>query len=59
MVLIYGAGGDGKSMSAWTLAKHVATGAPFVVRGKHVPVQQGPVLLLNGDQPLVQLQGTA
>ncbi len=56
VVLIYGAGGDGKSMSAWTLAKHVATGAPFVVRGKHVPVQQGPVLLLNGDQPLVQLK---
>ena len=56
VVLIYGAGGDGKSMSAWTLAKHVATGKPFVVRGRHVPVQQGPVLLLNGDQPLVQLK---
>jgi hypothetical protein len=56
VVLIYGAGGDGKSMTAWTLAKHVATGQPFVIRGKHVPVQQGPVLLLNGDQPLVQMQ---
>lgn len=56
VVLVYGAGGDGKSMTAWTLAKHVATGKPFVVRGKHVPVQQGAVLLLNGDQPLVQLQ---
>ena len=56
VVLIYGAGGDGKSMSAWTLAKHVATGAPFIVRGKPVPVQKGPVLLLNGDQPLVQLK---
>jgi hypothetical protein len=56
VVLLYGAGGDGKSMSAWTVAKHVALGLPFVVRGKHVPVQQGPVLLLNGDQPLVQLQ---
>jgi len=56
VVLIYGAGGDGKSMSAWTLAKHIATGAPFVVRGRHVPVQQGPVLLLNGDQPLIQLK---
>ncbi len=56
VVLIYGAGGDGKSMSAWALAKHVATGAPFIVRGKHVPVQQGKVLLLNGDQPLVQLK---
>lgn len=56
VVLIYGAGGDGKSVTAWTVAKHVAMGLPFVVRGKHVPVQQGPVLLLNGDQPLVQLQ---
>ncbi|MEL0119084.1 MAG: AAA family ATPase, partial [Opitutae bacterium] len=56
VVLIYGAGGDGKSMSAWTLAKHVASGTPVVVRGKHVPVQKGPVLLLNGDQPLVQLK---
>lgn len=56
VVLIYGAGGDGKSMSAWTLAKHIATGAPFVVRGKHVPVRRGPVLLLNGDQPLIQLK---
>jgi len=56
VVLIYGAGGDGKSMSAWTIAKHVATGKPFVIRGKEVPVEQGHVLLLNGDQPLVQLQ---
>jgi len=56
VVLLYGAGGDGKSMSAWTLAKHIATGQPFVVRGKRVPVEQGPVLLLNGDQSLVQLQ---
>ena len=56
VVLVYGAGGDGKSMAAWTLAKHVATGEPFVIRGKPVPVQQGAVLLLNGDQPLVQLQ---
>ncbi|MFZ9095540.1 MAG: AAA family ATPase [bacterium] len=56
VVLIYGAGGDGKSMSAWTLAKHIATGQPFVVRGKHMPVKQGPVLLLNGDQPLIQLK---
>ena len=56
VVLIYGAGGDGKSMSAWALAKHIATGKPFVVRGNHVPVRQGPVVLLNGDQPLVQLK---
>ena len=56
VVLIYGAGGDGKSMSAWALAKHVATGKPFLVRGNHMPVQQGPVLLLNGDQPLLQIK---
>jgi hypothetical protein len=56
VVLIYGAGGDGKSMSAWALAKHIATGNPFLVRGQHVPVQKGPVLLLNGDQPLSQLK---
>ena len=56
VVLIYGSGGDGKSMAAWTLAKHVATGAPFVVRGQLMPVEKGPVLLLNGDQPLVQLK---
>jgi len=29
---------------------------PFKVRDRLVPVQQGPVLLLNGDQPLVQLK---
>ncbi len=40
VVLIYGAGGDGKSMSAWTIAKHIATGAPFIVRGKDVPVRK-------------------
>ena len=28
-VLLFGSGGDGKSMSAWSLAKHVATGSPF------------------------------
>jgi len=56
VVLIYGAGGDGKSMSAWAIAKHIATGQPFIVRGKPVPVKKGPVLLLNGDQPLIQLK---
>ena len=29
VVLIYGAGGDGKSMSAWVFAKHIATGKPL------------------------------
>ena len=56
VVLIYGKGGDGKSMSAWTLAKHVVEGSPFLVRGSLVPVERGPVLLLNGDQPLTQLK---
>lgn len=56
VVLVYGAGGDGKSMSCWTLARHVLEGLPFVVRGKPVPVQQGGVVILNGDQPLSDLQ---
>ena len=55
-VLLFGSGGDGKSMSAWSLAKHVATGSPFLVRGKYMPVEKGPVLLLNGDQSMVQLK---
>ena len=46
VVLVYGAGGDGKSMCAWALAKHIVTGSPFVVRGKHVPIKKGPVLIL-------------
>ena len=56
VILIYGAGGDGKSTAAWALAKHIATGQPFKVRGADVPIKQGPVLLLNGDQPLIQLK---
>ena len=55
-VMVHGAGGDGKSMSAWTIAKHVARGIPFSVRGDLVPVQAGPVLILNGDQSEVQVQ---
>ena len=55
-VMVHGAGGDGKSMSAWTIAKHVARGLPFSVRGDLVPVQQGSVLILNGDQSEVQVQ---
>jgi len=55
-VMIHGAGGDGKSVSAWTLAKHVARGLPFQVRGDLVPVEKGSVLILNGDQSEVQVQ---
>ena len=55
VVIVYGAGGDGKSMALWTLAKHVVEGTPFVVRGKPVPVQQGGVVILNGDQPIADL----
>jgi len=56
VVMIHGAGGDGKSMTAWTLAKHVARGLPFSIRGADVPVQQGKVLILNGDQSEVQVK---
>ena len=55
-VMVHGAGGDGKSMSAWTIAKHVARGLPFNVRGDLVPVKKGSVLILNGDQSEVQVQ---
>ena len=55
-VLIYGAGGDGKSSAAWTIAKHVATGDPFKVKGQGEAVNKGPVLILNGDQPMIQMQ---
>lgn len=56
VVLMYGSGGDGKSMSAWTLGRHVLEGLPFMIRGRPVPVQQGDVVILNGDQPLSDLQ---
>jgi len=55
-VMIHGAGGDGKSMAAWTLAKHIARGIPFSVRGDLVPVEAGRVLIINGDQSEVQIQ---
>jgi len=55
-VMIHGQGGDGKSMAAWTIAKHIARGIPFKIRGQEVPVKQGPVLVLNGDQNSVQVQ---
>ena len=56
VVLIYGAGGDGKSMSAWAIAKKIVTGDSFEVRGANVPVKKGKVLILNGDQPLMQIK---
>ena len=55
-VMIHGSWGDGKSMSAWTIAKHVARGIPFSVRGDLVPVEAGPVLIFNVDQSEVQVQ---
>lgn len=55
-VMVHGAGGDGKSMAAWTIAKHVARGIPFSVRNDLVPVEAGSVLILNGDQSEVQVQ---
>jgi hypothetical protein len=56
VVMIHGAGGDGKSMTAWTIAKHIARGLPFSIRGNSVPVQKGNVLILNGDQSEVQIK---
>ena len=49
-VLIHGRGGCGKTMAVMTLAKHIARGIPFSVRGAEVPVEKGKVLWLNGDQ---------
>jgi hypothetical protein len=49
-LLLHGRGGCGKTMAALTLAKHVSRGIPFSVRGAEVPVEQGTVLWLNGDQ---------
>ena len=56
VILLYGSGGDGKSMTTWTLAKHIATGSPFLVKDKLMPVEKGPVLILNGDQSRIQLK---
>jgi hypothetical protein len=49
-VLMHGRGGCGKTMAILTLAKHIARGIPFSVQGQDVPVEQGTVLWLNGDQ---------
>ena len=54
--LLYGAGGDGKSMAAWALAKHISLGLPFEVQNNVVPIKKGKVLILNADQPKVQLR---
>ena len=54
--LLYGAGGDGKSMAAWALAKHISLGIPFEVQNNIVPIQKGKVFILNADQPKVQLR---
>jgi hypothetical protein len=43
-------------MSAWAIAKKIVTGESFEVRGANVPVKQGKVLILNGDQPLMQIK---
>jgi hypothetical protein len=47
---MHGRGGCGKTMAVLTLAKHIARGIPFSVQGEEVPVEQGTVLWLNGDQ---------
>ena len=56
VLLLYGAGGDGKSMAAWALAKHISLGFPFEVQNNVVPIKKGKVLILNADQPKVQLR---
>ena len=56
VLLLYGAGGDGKSMAAWALAKHISLGIPFEVQNNVVPIKKGKVLILNADQPKVQLR---
>ncbi len=56
VLLLYGAGGDGKSMAAWALAKHISLGEPFEVQNNVVPIKKGKVLILNADQPKVQLR---
>ncbi len=49
-VLFHGRGGCGKSQAAMALARHIAKGEPFKVRGTLMPVTQGKVLWCNGDQ---------
>ena len=43
-------------MAAWALAKHISEGIPFMVQNNTVPIKQGKVLILNSDQPEVQLR---
>ena len=43
-------------MAAWALAKHISLGLPFEVQNNVVPIKKGKVLILNADQPKVQLR---
>ena len=49
-MLFHGRGGSGKTMTAMHIAIHVARGRNYMIKGREVPVQQGRVLWLNGDQ---------
>ena len=49
-MLFHGLGGCGKTMTAMHIARHVARGLPYTIKGREVPVKQGRVLWLNGDQ---------
>ena len=49
-MLFHGRGGSGKTMTAMHIAMHVARGIPYKIKGRDVPVTQGRVLWLNGDQ---------
>jgi hypothetical protein len=57
--LMYGKFGAGKSSTALMLAKAVAQGGSFSMRGQEVPVKHGKVMILNGDQPLTTLDEQA
>ena len=59
VVLIYGAGGDGKSMSAWALAKHIATGKAFRRPWKSRSSEKGSCCSAEWRSASCSAQGTA
>lgn len=50
VTLLYGDYGSGKSTTCWALARTIAEGRPFKLEGRSVPVEEGNVLIFNGDQ---------
>ncbi len=52
VTIVYGEGGHGKSSFMWGLMKHISDGNSLMLaKEQPVPVKQGTVLLLTGDQP--------